>query len=58
MSNEIFSLGGKCLRFSTFQNFQLIHDYGHGGNGFVLHWGCAQEVADFVENIRKEKRKI
>uniref|UniRef100_A0A914CE51 FAD dependent oxidoreductase domain-containing protein n=1 Tax=Acrobeloides nanus TaxID=290746 RepID=A0A914CE51_9BILA len=40
------------------KRFHLIHDYGHGGNGFVLHWGCAQEVANFVEKIRKEKSKI
>lgn len=22
----------------------LIHDYGHGGSGFILSWGCAEEV--------------
>ncbi|MBL8752776.1 MAG: FAD-binding oxidoreductase [Planctomycetes bacterium] len=27
---------------------RLVHDYGHGGSGWTLAWGCAAEVADFV----------
>jgi len=29
----------------------IIHNYGHGGAGFTLSWGCAEEVLRFAERV-------
>ncbi|XP_021707205.1 D-amino-acid oxidase [Aedes aegypti] len=31
--------------------FPVIHNYGHGGSGITLSWGCAGEVLNLVRNV-------
>lgn len=30
----------------------LVHNYGHGGSGITLSWGCASEVIDLINQTR------
>jgi D-amino-acid oxidase len=29
----------------------IIHNYGHGGAGFTLSWGCANEVVELIRKV-------
>uniref|UniRef100_F1L8U9 D-aspartate oxidase 1 n=1 Tax=Ascaris suum TaxID=6253 RepID=F1L8U9_ASCSU len=38
----------RSLRNSGERVVQIVHNYGHGGHGFSVSWGCAEVVADLV----------
>lgn len=38
----------KMIRVEKEAGKNIIHNYGHGGSGFTLAWGCAAEVAAMV----------
>jgi D-amino-acid oxidase len=45
-----FREGGPRLEHSVLRDGRpVVHNYGHGGSGFTLSWGCAQAVVDLVE---------
>jgi D-amino-acid oxidase len=41
---------GFVLRAESFGRKVLVHNYGHGGGGFSLSWGCATLAADLVSD--------
>ncbi len=35
------------------KNCAVIHNYGHGGAGFTLSWGCAEEVLELASGLMR-----
>ncbi|KAL0127821.1 hypothetical protein PUN28_003215 [Cardiocondyla obscurior] len=34
------------------KEFKVIHNYGHGGSGVTLSWGCAVDVVAMIRNLK------
>ena len=39
------------LETQSFGDKIVVHNYGHGGAGFTLSWGCAKDVVEIIENL-------
>lgn len=44
-----FRAGG--VRLQAEPGAPVVHNYGHGGAGITLSWGCANEVADLADRL-------
>lgn len=43
-----YRVGGYRLEAETIGSKHVVHNYGHGGAGITMSWGCAGEVARLV----------
>ena len=43
-----YRASGFVLKAESLHDKVLVHDYGHGGGGFTLSWGCSTLAADLV----------
>ncbi|KAK6036666.1 hypothetical protein COOONC_25829 [Cooperia oncophora] len=41
---------------STGQEVLIVHNYGHGGSGVTLFWGCAMDVVKIISRFSAPMR--
>lgn len=49
---------GVRLEVEHVNNKVIIHNYGHGGSGITLSWGCAQRVVELLEQELTKTRSV
>ena len=50
--------GGFVLRADRLNDKTLIHNYGHGGAGMSLSWGCGTLVADLAQPVGTRRAAV
>jgi len=48
-----FRPSGIRVELEQFDRFCVVHNYGHGGAGVSLSWGCAETVVDLLNEFDK-----
>ncbi|XP_071510956.1 D-aspartate oxidase-like [Diadema antillarum] len=46
--NKGIRVEAETMSFGT-EKVKVVHNYGHGGAGITLHWGCAEDAAKLVQ---------
>ena len=49
--------GDICLEWDPICS-SVLHNYGHGGSGVTLSWGCASEVCALIDHALKRRKLI
>lgn len=44
------------VRLEEEKGTRIIHNYGHGGSGVTLSWGCALEVVEKIKSLVQQNR--
>ena len=50
--------GGPRVERERFGQKWLVHDYGHGGGGITLSWGCAHEALDLLAEVCPPSERV
>lgn len=50
--------GGIRLELEKLPNVKIIHNYGHGGSGVTLCWGCASDVVELIKQDNKLRSRL
>jgi D-amino-acid oxidase len=54
-TSDSVRVGCSRVNFSGAQRF-ILHNYGHGGSGFTLSWGCAFDILQLLRRIMDPPR--